>query len=444
LVAPPGEPRSIVVTATVRTTSGDVVSEAAVVWTTESPAVATVTETGIVSGVGEGRTSLHARFGGSEASAEIIVSAYVPISFTMTGSMSTTRMFHTATLLPDGKVLIVGGIDNAGAGGREIPSAELYDPASGTFALTTGNMMRARYGHSATLLPNGKVLIAGGFGRNEVIGPAELYDPATGTFSLTGDMRQAQQWHAATLLKTGKVLVSGGFCGSSCGFVAANPELYDPTTGEFAKTGTYAGVDLERDNGGLLGSTAMLLRDGRVLLTAEPAAQVYDPVTGTFSRTGTMTTRKGWTPYYINGLTATLLDNDKVLIAGGHNEDIGRFKTAELYDPATGSFTATGDMAFVRDGHTATLLANGTVLITGGESEAGCAITSLGAAELYNPSAGRFSSAGGMNVRREWHTATRLKDGRVLVTGGLTFDGGLCGGVSVVHLASAELYVPSN
>lgn len=442
LVTPPGEPRSVVVTATVRTNTGDVVSQAAVVWTTDSPGVATVTETGSVTAVGAGTTLLRARFGGSEANALVTVTA--PTMFTVTGNMSVTRLFHTATLLNDGKVLIVGGSDG-GAGVRA--SAEVYDPVRGTFT-RTGDMTRARVFHSATLLPNGKVLITGGIVGTEIIGTAELYDPATGTFSQAGDLRRAQHGHAATLLTTGKVLISGGRSGwSGCCPIAANAELYDPATGVFTTTGTYAGVELAQETPGLVGINATLLRDGRVLLTAEPAAQVYDPVAGTFSRTGAMLTGAGvfGTPQYISGQTATLLEDGKVLLTGGHHEDIGRFKTAELYDPSAGAFVRTGDMDFVRDGHAATLLTNGTVLITGGEGVAGCAVLSLANSELYEPSKGAFVSAGNMNVRREWHTATRLKDGRVLVTGGTTFDGGLCGnGFSAVPLASAELYVLRN
>ena len=440
LSVPPGEPRSAVVTATVRTNNGVVVSPVAVVWATDSPGVASVAQTGIVTAVGEGRALLHARFRGSEAKAVITVTA--PSTFTATGSMSIARTSHTATLLPDGKVLIAGGSQSA--------SAELYDPARGTFA-RTGDMTRARSGHSATLLPNGKVLIAGGaVGDGVANNTAELYDPVTGTFTQTGDMRQAQSAHEATLLKTGKVLISGGLRDfSACCPIAANPELYDPATGVFTTTGTYAGLDLEPESlqHGLVGTKATLLHDGRVLLTSEPAAQVYDPVTGTFSRTATMITGVGGLgiPMYIAGQTATLLADGRVLLTGGEHEDIGRFATAELYDPATGRFALTGPMSHVRDGHTATLLHDGNVLITGGESVAGCAVMSLGSTEIYDPSKGTFRSAGRMIVRREWHTATLLNDGRVLITGGVTFDGGLCGSnFSSVDLASAELYVPPN
>jgi hypothetical protein len=153
-------------------------------------------------------------------------------------------------------------------------------------------------------------------------------------------------------------------------------------------------------------------------------------------------------PQYIAGRTATLLENGRVLLTGGEHEDIGRFKTAELYDPSGGTIARTGDMAYVRDGHTATRLANGTVLIAGGEGTdgcdvPGCAVTSMSSLELYDPAKGAFTPAGTMKVRREFHRATLLKDGRVLITGGITFlGGGSRGGYSITPLASAELYDP--
>ena len=153
----------------------------------------------------------------------------------MTGSLTTARRQHTATMLPNGKVLVVGGQNDQG----RLATTELYDPASGLWT-TTGPLNNARYKHTATLLPNGKVLVAGGTGSSGVLSSAELYDPATGTWTVTGSMTAARQWHTATLLPNGKVLVAGG---TGSGGALSSAELYDPTTGTWTATGVLSSPD---------------------------------------------------------------------------------------------------------------------------------------------------------------------------------------------------------
>lgn len=342
--------------------------------------------------------------------------------FVPTGDMTTARAGHSATLLLDGTVLIAGGDGPARLGG--VPagrSAELYDPATGTFA-PTGNMIEPRYFQTATLLPNGKVLIVGG-SRDTT---AELYDPSTRQFSLTGPMGAQQQWLMATLLGNGKVLVAGN----------VDAELYDPATESFAPAAPYAALSR--------GSTATLLADGRVLFVGDDPAQLYDPVNNSFSITDSLSS--AGLPG-VDQQTATLLNNGKVLITGGSNDEVapaGRVAAAEMYDPATGAFTATSAMHSPRDAHAAVLLTDGKVLIVGGDTgtfigSVGYYGGSLASAELYDPSSGTFSSAGSMNAARTGPQATLLKNGDVLITGGFSYCGIDCFGGS---LANAELYRP--
>jgi hypothetical protein len=365
----------------------------------------------------------------------------VQSSFASTGSMETPRVNHTATLLENGKVLVTGGFTGT-TGSGIAASAELFDPLTGNFS-RTADMETVRASHTAALLLDGRVLIAGGsaFATDgdvcATLNSAELFDPASGTFSPTGDMTAFRFGHTATTLKDGKVLIAGGVDvsedpdnGCTEEFTFASAELYDPTTGVFAPTGSMSFSRWD--------ATATLLPDGRVLiaggftdgafqeLISLATAEIYDPTTGTFALTGRMSNPRAED-------TATLLQNGTVLIAGGVNDvplqPQETFASAEFYDPKTGTFTTsaqTGSMGTPRSGHAATLLPSGEVLITGGGSS-----MSLSSAELFDPATGAFSPTVSMMAKRAGHTATLLQNGRVLITGGNAGSG---------VLASAELY----
>jgi hypothetical protein len=348
--------------------------------------------------------------------------------FTPTGSLNEARGLHTATLLPDNKVLVAYGSNSSSytnaAGYVGLSSIEVYDPGMGTFTEIVGDDGGGVYGHTATLLQNGEVLLAGGFvnsvwdygGSSSSDNGAGLYDSATGVFSGTGNMTANRGDHTATLLANGKVLIAGGADQDPTGTGLASAELYDPSTGTFTQTGSMAV--------GRFLHTATLLQNGKVLIVggaltsaSDPVAtaEVYDPSTGIFTMTGAMATAR-------EQHTATLLADGRVLIVGG-TTSTGATATVEVYDPSTGSFSVTGSMAEARTFHTATLLPNGTVLVAGGGDE-------NSTAEVYDPATGSFSVTGGMEIGRSGHTATLLPNGRVLVAGG-----GILAG-----LASAELY----
>ena len=370
---------------------------------------------------------------------------------TPTGLMTTERAYQTATLLADGRILITGGYGSVQHGnlilqGVVVASAELYDPKTGTFS-ATGSMSVPREGHTAALLADGRVLISGGYGSSGVLASAELYDPKTGTFSAIGSMSVPREGHTATLLADGRVLIVGGDDG---GRARATAEIFDPKTFTFSPTGPMATART--------GASATLLPDGRVLIVGGTgpyatspnmaSAELYDPKSGTFSATGSMTAAR-------YQQTATLLSDGRVLVAGGSDNGGQGLTSAELYDPKSGTFSATGSMTAARFQQTATLLSDGRVLIAGGfiagGATAGGAIAgvnsttnvpsldlvvpSLALAELYDPTTGTFTATGSMRTPRAAHTATLLPDGRVLVAGGATNTAGDL-------LASTELYDP--
>jgi hypothetical protein len=317
-------------------------------------------------------------------------------TWSTTGSMATARYLHTATLLPNGKVLVAGGY-----GGGCSNSAELYDPAAGTWS-STGNLATARESHTATLLPNGKILVAGG-DNCAMVSPylksAELYDPGTGTWSSTGNLNTERRQQTATLLPNGKVLISGGFNNSYLG-----AEQYDPALGTWVIVNT--GV-LTR-----IFHTATLLPNGKVLVAAgygnggyETSVQLYDPATASWSSTTSLNNA-------LRQQTATLLPNGKVLLAAGRDFS-GPLSTAQLFDPTNFTWSDTASLTTARYAHTATLLPNGKVLLVGGYNGS----SSLSSAELYDP---------GLGFNSSWQpllTTAGIGTGNAIMVSGSRFKG---------------------
>ncbi len=354
------------------------------------------------------------------ATALVLVATNTTV-FSPTGNLQDGRWFHTATLLPTGKVLVAGGAvvadEYSCIAGKD--SAELYDSALGTFA-STATMTNRRYAQTSTLLQDGPVLITGGFSfdssacdqydTSPALSSAEIYDPSNGSFAPTGSMAEVRGGHTATLMTNGKVLIAGG--DNTGGAVppfflidgSVTAEVYDPATGLFTSTGNMVTPRV--------GQTATLLANGDVLIAGGwsasqnasiAAAEVYHAATGAFTPTGSMTSPR-------TGHTATLLPDGKVLIAGGaRDQTLVDSDSAEIYDPASGSFLATGSMAEKRCSHTATLLPNGSVLLVGGGSIV---------AEIYDLSTGSFVLSGLTELDRSGHSATVLQNGNVLVVGG--------------------------
>jgi WD40 repeat protein len=357
--------------------------------------------------------------------------------------MKDARVYATATLLANGKILVTGGSDSPGAGGTIYASAELYDPKTGKFT-ATGSMTAARFGHTATLLSDGAVLIAGGYGCPNTpstkacvpaeVGPsvgrslasAELYDPSTGKFRRTGSMSIGRQSATATLLANGRVLLAGSS-------ETTRAELYDPTSGRFITTGSSL-IDFPHND-----ATATSLPAGKVLVTGTdasgPRAELYDPAAGKFTQISFAIAPGAAASAQYNGKgfdraapdTATLLTNGRVLL----NE----FGYLETYDPGTGAFTPAGFMSEPGQWgvQTATLLKDGRVLFTGGWAPTPDNTDIVASAGLYDPASGPLGIAS-MHAARVYQTATLLPDGSVLIAGGSSDN--------ATALSSAELFKP--
>lgn len=337
-------------------------------------------------------------------------SATSPGRVTPTANMSAPRMAHTATALPEGRVLVAGGFTGDE---RAAQSAELFDPVHRRF-LPLPRMVIVRHSHTATVLPGGKVLIAGGFAAgSSTVASAELFDPLTNTFSPTGSLGGARAGHVAVLLGSGKVLLAGGV-GPDWTFLAS-AELYDPATGRFTPTGD---MTVARES-----HVAVRLPDGRVLIagghrdrraaiTIYKSAETYDAATGRFSAVGDMQVRR-------HKHDGVMLRDGRVLITGGADErdDGGVYRSTEFFDPASGGFTSGPEMRRPRYKHVSStlLLANGTVLLAGG----------AGHAEVYDPVTRAFEIvAGDGRLAGQFSAVALLSGGSALIAGGYGNGGG--------------------
>ena len=320
------------------------------------------------------------------------------------GAMGSARAAHTATVLADQRILLAGGMtgeEDTAAG------AELYDPVSGTFR-ATGPMVTPRHSHTATPLSDGTVLVAGGYdARGTYLRSAEIYHPRSGRFTGAGSLREARAGHAGVALRDGRVLLVGGV-GEGWTFLSS-AELYDPATGTFAPTG---GMSLPRES-----HAAVRLPDGRVLVVGghqgrgaaiqlHPTAEIFDPDRGTFSAGGSMSVRR-------HKHDAVLLRDGRVLVTGGADErdDQGVYASTELYDPRRGTFGPGSAMRLPRFKHagTSVTLADGRVLLAGGAAQA----------EVFDPRTGGFTAvAGEARLAGQFSAAAPLPGGGALITGG--------------------------
>ena len=316
--------------------------------------------------------------------------------------MNAERAAHSATRLADGKVLIAGGFREEGTTEVAIASAEVFDPETSTFA-PTADMNEPRNGHTATLLPNGLVLLTGGWNQSGRTFTAELYDPQTGTFETTGSLMAPRQGLTATLLENGQVLIAGGDSARNTPQLTA--ELYNPATQTFTPTGNL--------KTGRFGHTATLLGDGRVLLVGGTSgndnilasAEIYDPETGEF----TPTSDAGMVRYKH---TAVLLNDGNVLVLGGADQRDwnGKYDSAEIYDVKTGTFQQISNMNRERFklADAAVLLSDGNVLIGGGNRQL----------EIFDVPSQTFIPDGLLDDDYYFSVLTALNDGQVLITGG--------------------------
>jgi hypothetical protein len=326
------------------------------------------------------------------------------------------RFMHTATLLDDGSVLIAGGsVMDIEA------SAERYDPATRRCE-HIGPLDHARSMHTATRLEDGRVVLIGGFSPDRPHASIEVFDPAAQTFDAAGHLQEPRSGHTAVLLDDGRILVAGGAARN--GKLLASVELYDPASGRSESVRPLRTARAWH--------TATRLADGHILIAGGAdrrakglrSVELYDPQKGRFKPIAKLDEGRIWH-------AATLLEDGRVLIVGGSSGRKGGALTIEVFDPSRDTFSAVGKLELERMNHTSTLLADGRVLLVGGSSKS--------VSETVDPTSGQIMLAAPPGVARGGHRATRLDDGTILVSGGWVADKTAA---STKPITSAELYGP--
>ncbi|HJS94950.1 MAG TPA: kelch repeat-containing protein, partial [Solirubrobacteraceae bacterium] len=357
----------------------------------------------VLSDDGSSGADVTAALDGQRVSAHVAFLPWAAGVWSPDATMGEVRAAETATLLPDGKVLVAGGV---GSNGAALATAEVYDPVTNRWS-SAGSMNTPRESDTATLLPDGKVLVVGGLNGSAPLQSAELYDPASSSWSAAASPLAPVYLQTATLLPDGTVLIAGGVTPGTTGAA----EIYHPGTDSWSWTGSMSHARWAH--------TATLLQNGKVLVAGGngssgllATAEVYDPGTGTWSPTGSMSVSR-------LGGAAVLLPNGKVLVAGGSSNN-GSVASAELYDPASGAWSQTGSMSIPRESGTAALLPDGRVLIAGGAN----GYVPLASAELYDPATGMWSGTADLKQAVVSQTMTSLPDGRVLLAGGAGSNSG--------------------
>jgi uncharacterized protein YjbI with pentapeptide repeats len=348
--------------------------------------------------------------------------------FCDTGNMITARRNHMVIALPNGKILLTGGAANADGTGS-LASAELYDPVAHTFSSTVNTMSTSRVDHTVTLLLNGEVLVTGGYtDTTPAQSSADLYFQANNVFNaVTAQMTTPRAEHAATLLANGTVLITGG--NDNNGNTLASAEIFDPATNTFTATAQPMNSVRQAHH-------ADLLPNGKVLISggldgnnnALASAEIYDPVAGTFTLTGPMTTARG-------NHSSALLYNGQILVAGGltgPGTALVLTGTAELYNPATGTFTPTGSMSIPRGHYAGIVLDDGTIFISGGAT-----LPAGTNADVYNPATGAFSTTGNFTMVQTGAREAVAPDGTVLLASGVNNAN------PAVTVPNSELYYPA-